>query len=316
MSANGIDIVLANSCGDAFTFQIQDGQVVYVGEGDLHDQQFDDLMLAMDISSVLMDNTRRNDMISSNGIELNNEYCPSSIHVFPSSSMRQRYYSNNPILFTILIVVVFLFTAIVFQTYDRMVERRQKKVADNAKLTHQIVSSLFPAVVRNRLFGQNTSPEKSSEKADDSGDRDGDDVEKRGKVETTAPKQFNPFNAEKPEEVNSGSNPIADKYHHTTVMFAGNFPFVAIASVAFVNIIIINSFSLSIHSNISMKMPSDIAGFTQWSSTREPSEVFTLLETIYAAFDKLADRRRVFKVRVSGSIYLVNHLVLPNPHQC
>ena len=41
----------------------------------------------------------------------------------------------------------------------------------------------------------------------------------------------------------------------------------------------------------------DIVGFTAWSSTREPCQVFTLLETLYGAFDALARRRRVFKVR-------------------
>ena len=32
----------------------------------------------------------------------------------------------------------------------------------------------------------------------------------------------------------------------------------------------------------------DIAGFTSWSSAREPNQVFTLLETIYRAFDEIA----------------------------
>jgi class 3 adenylate cyclase len=40
----------------------------------------------------------------------------------------------------------------------------------------------------------------------------------------------------------------------------------------------------------------DIAGFTAWSSVREPAQVFTLLETLYKAFDKLANKRKVFKV--------------------
>ena len=31
----------------------------------------------------------------------------------------------------------------------------------------------------------------------------------------------------------------------------------------------------------------DIAGFTAWSSSREPSQVFILLETIYRSFDKI-----------------------------
>jgi class 3 adenylate cyclase len=40
----------------------------------------------------------------------------------------------------------------------------------------------------------------------------------------------------------------------------------------------------------------DIVGFTAWSSVRDPCQVFTLLETVYQAFDEIAKRRRVFKV--------------------
>jgi Adenylate and Guanylate cyclase catalytic domain len=57
------------------------------------------------------------------------------------------------------------------------------------------------------------------------------------------------------------SMPIADLFPETTVLFA------------------------------------DIAGFTAWSSVREPCQVFILLETLFHAFDTLATKRRVFKVR-------------------
>ena len=60
------------------------------------------------------------------------------------------------------------------------------------------------------------------------------------------------------------TKPIADLFPNTTVMFA------------------------------------DISGFTAWSSVREPSQVFTLLETVYKAFDKTAKRRKVFKVETVG----------------
>jgi hypothetical protein len=46
-------------------------------------------------------------------------------------------------------------------------------------------------------------------------------------------------------------------------------------------------------------MFADIANFTAWSSVRDPSQVFTLLETLYGAFDQTAARRGVFKVEVS-----------------
>ena len=47
----------------------------------------------------------------------------------------------------------------------------------------------------------------------------------------------------------------------------------------------------------------DIAGFTAWSSTREPVQVFQLLEAIYACFDKIAERRGVYKVETIGDCY-------------
>ena len=40
----------------------------------------------------------------------------------------------------------------------------------------------------------------------------------------------------------------------------------------------------------------DLSGFTAWSSTREPTQVFDLLESIFQCFDKVARRRGIFKV--------------------
>jgi class 3 adenylate cyclase len=51
-------------------------------------------------------------------------------------------------------------------------------------------------------------------------------------------------------------------------------------------------------------MFADIVGFTAWSSSKEPSQVFTLLETIYQAFDDIARRRRVFKVETIEDCYV------------
>lgn len=39
----------------------------------------------------------------------------------------------------------------------------------------------------------------------------------------------------------------------------------------------------------------DLVGFTAWSSVRDPSQVFTLLEIIYHSFDNIAKRRKIFK---------------------
>lgn len=62
-----------------------------------------------------------------------------------------------------------------------------------------------------------------------------------------------------------GSKPIADLFPAATVLFA------------------------------------DIVGFTAWSSVREPTQVFQLLETLYHHFDNIANRRKVFKVETIGT---------------
>jgi class 3 adenylate cyclase len=74
-------------------------------------------------------------------------------------------------------------------------------------------------------------------------------------------------------EPSESSKPIADLFTDTTVLFA------------------------------------DIAGFTAWSSVREPTQVFTLLETIYSAFDTIAARRGVFKVEVRRKISVFDFVV-------
>ncbi len=77
-------------------------------------------------------------------------------------------------------------------------------------------------------------------------------------------------------ELPKGGKPIADLFPRATVLFA------------------------------------DIAGFTAWSSSREPSQVFTLLESIYNSFDRIANKCRVFKVETIGDCY-VAAAGLPDP---
>ena len=56
----------------------------------------------------------------------------------------------------------------------------------------------------------------------------------------------------------------------------------------------------------------DISGFTAWSSEREPTQVFTLLQAIFHKFDTLARKRDVFKVETIGDCY-VAVTGLPDP---
>ena len=96
--------------------------------------------------------------------------------------------------------------------------------------------------------------------------------------------------------IRDGSRPIADLFPATTVLFAGK---------CRDNGYVINPVKEETHFSYEWRNSmTDIAGFTAWSSVRDPAQVFILLETIYAAFDKLATRRRVFKVETIGDCYV------------
>jgi class 3 adenylate cyclase len=91
--------------------------------------------------------------------------------------------------------------------------------------------------------------------------------------------EFNTWNEnDEDNEFMYKSKPIADLFPETTILFA------------------------------------DIAGFTAWSSVREPSQVFVLLETLFRAFDEIARKRHVFKVETVGDCY-VAVTGLPDPRK-
>ena len=60
----------------------------------------------------------------------------------------------------------------------------------------------------------------------------------------------------------------------------------------------------------------DLVGFTKWSSSRSPTDVFVLLETLYDGFDVIANRMGVFKVETVGKrIEMADEMIVdPVPH--
>jgi class 3 adenylate cyclase len=98
------------------------------------------------------------------------------------------------------------------------------------------------------------------------------------RLKTFLDDEYGEFDGEVDDDFMYKSKPIADLFPETTILFA------------------------------------DISGFTAWSSVREPTQVFILLETIYKAFDEIAKRRGVFKVETIGDCY-VAVTGLPEPRK-
>ena len=59
----------------------------------------------------------------------------------------------------------------------------------------------------------------------------------------------------------------------------------------------------------------DIVGFTHLSAQKSPIEIVTLLNKIFSAFDQLADRHGLEKIKTIGDAYMVvGGLPMPNPN--
>jgi hypothetical protein len=110
-----------------------------------------------------------------------------------------------------------------------IVRRRQVKVMASAKRTNEIVSSLFPESVCQRMYRQVNSS----------------DAQPDSLVRWLIASPQNNFENEKKNTNIFGTEPIADLFPNATVMFL------------------------------------DVAGYTAWSSEREPGQVFLLLENLY-----------------------------------
>lgn len=162
---------------------------------------------------------------------------------------------------------------------------------DKAVKSTAVVTSLFPEAVHERLFADANKSEEISKELD---------VWKAASNEfnsskTTGENSMNhimglrsSLRAESKTIRNISAvykkkgRPIADKFPHVTVLFAVRniFLFYFPASYEIAQ-------RVSDHKTVTFFVAyfllQDLAGFTKWSSTREPDEVFILLEALYGA---------------------------------
>jgi Adenylate and Guanylate cyclase catalytic domain len=251
--SDGIHVVFSNPCTDSFTYQLHGPNVKYIGVGDHHEHHYDTQGVQKTLHQLGMSAVHH----SYTGAPIDEEYCPITVHIYPSHEMLETFEIHNPYLCSGVVVLIFAFVSIVFIFYDLKVHRRQVLVLDSAIRSAAIVSSLFPAEVRDRLYPaaigrKSRAPETA-----------------KGKLHSfLRDTQTSPGTGIENETNLLGGMPIAELYPETTVLFA------------------------------------DIAGFTAWSSERHPTQVFHLLETVYAAFDAIAKSRGVFKVETIGDCYV------------
>jgi Adenylate and Guanylate cyclase catalytic domain len=317
--------VVKSSKGEAgnnvFSYSIQGPKATFLGLGDFHDSAYDHLSMhtnfaVLEPSSATTNTTNstgngavqrvlQTTTESSDGGTSNSSSCEYEIWLYPTQEMQQEYATRTPAAFATVVLFIFFLVACVFVLYDYTVQRRQNRVMAKAKRTNALVSTFFPSTVRDRILGDTLLADdkpidkaelkKGSEHVNGNGGGGGEGKRKgkgRRKKRTGSGgakasknagslKTFLTEGGPKSEDLGTedgvnaqgfnlnpyDTKPIADLFPHTTIMFA------------------------------------DIVGFTAWSSVREPTQVFILLETLYHAFDQIANRRRVFKVETVGDCY-------------
>ena len=148
-NAIGLVAVLKNTCEQAYTFVVNGPDVAFVGEGDLHDTKYNDMVRGVSFTSLINQGVEKGTF---QGLPLDENGCQYSLKVYASSDMEEQYISRMPIFYTVGAVLIFVFTSLVFIVYDRLVERRQRLVEKEAQKSGAIVSSLFPGAYKERLM--------------------------------------------------------------------------------------------------------------------------------------------------------------------
>ncbi|CAB9514536.1 Receptor-type guanylate cyclase gcy [Seminavis robusta] len=280
----GIIVVLQNTCAQSSSFELIGPHAEFLGDGDLHDPDYEDMVQVVDFGSIFL---------PEQGSAVANQ-CLYSLAIYPSKAFEETYSSNSTAQFVGLLAGIFAALGAFFFVFVWFVQRRQQKVMTVATRTTAIVSQLFPDAVRDRIMEQAESQAqremeegRKGSSADDpsnlksllnSGAKD------YGAPSTTQMTTVNADSATMRKEQLAGGikiledAPIADHYPETTVFFG------------------------------------DLVGFTKWSGSRTPHDVFVLLETLYGEFDVIARRRCVFKVETVGDCY-VGVVGLPKPRR-
>lgn len=205
-------------CGNEFTYRIEGQEAIYLGEGSLVEANMAQYSTSAPFAEFLPpDNSGSVD-------------CVYSMTLYPSQAMYDDFQSHTPLFLTVAVAAIFCITAIIFGGYDCVVQARQQKVMNNAARSNAIVSSLFPAEIRDRLFGNEDPKNKNKEivsslpesskfrlksyLADEESPKDdGDDPDKKTSSEMPVHPKVDMYE----------TKPIADLFPHTTVMFGGKF---------------------------------------------------------------------------------------------
>eukprot|EP00934_Nitzschia_sp_Nitz4_P004638 Nitzschia sp. Nitz4//scaffold197_size40390//30718//39231//NITZ4_007521-RA/size40390-augustus-gene-0.11-mRNA-1//1//CDS//3329540496//4628//frame0 len=328
-----VTAVVENTCGQVVSFKVSGSIVTPLALEDVHDNDWSSHRRTFELSMDLAEATTTRVALADSSLGA----CDYTLTVYPSDNTMEAFESRTPGASLGIGFAAFFLVMIIVIVYDVVLERRNKALLSSATEARAIVSSLFPANVRDRLFETNREKKKKKKKSrkkrlrkklrlrkkkkggneEDGGGserKDEDDSPLNMGIEKAPDTLLTPESVQSLWDSATGNAPMSHGVSHPKhrlKTFLANAP---------------NSRQEDKSEDFSLNKPiadlfphctvffADIVGFTAWSSEREPADVFTLLQTIYQAFDRIAKRRGVFKVETIGDCYVaVTGLPDPQP---
>lgn len=157
-------VVIENICNQSFTYILTGTEAEFVGEGDQSEVKFQHMAVAEIFGKNLMSRNANSTYV---GRLLYDDYCPYTFTVSASQQMEDHYVTKRPVIYAVSACLIFLFTSLVFVTYDCLVERRQRLVLNTAARSDAIVASLFPKEIKQQLYHEASKLFPSDTKQDE-----------------------------------------------------------------------------------------------------------------------------------------------------
>jgi hypothetical protein len=164
-----------NTCHQVFTFEIQGHEGELLAENDLHNKEFEHMVITSSYSHLddhhefygdvggdthgdgdthEDEHDDEHEHASTHSEEIDNRTCHYTIAVYPTKAFQETYVTSDPIWFAFVVLGVFFVTSLIFAVFDRFVRKRTEKVMSVALKQNAIVSSLFPKSVQAKLMAE------------------------------------------------------------------------------------------------------------------------------------------------------------------
>lgn len=211
-----------------------------------------------------------------------------AVELWPTQEMYGHYVTMAPTIESVTVAMIVLFVCLMFGVYDYVAATRAATLARMWQATEAVVADVFPHSVKKRLVQEALQRNRSVGVSASNGGPLADGTADGGGGAVM--KIFNAFSGAADRRASGFIAPSA----------GGSAPHPAVSSSSAFGGFIADSYQSA------TVIFADIVGFTEWSSSVTPSEVFRVLEAVFGEFDALAKSLGVFKGAL-GSLRLSAH---------